>query len=71
MAKYLRMKSDGFIYDWNHELAKVAGMELFETDKPVPEKIPDLMDFMSDEHAEKEVRKGRRKAAEVAEPTPE
>lgn len=46
MAKYLRLKSDGFVYDYNPELMATGDMELFESDTPPPERIPDLAAYL-------------------------
>lgn len=46
MAKYLRKKSDGFIYSFNQKLSERPDMEPFEFDGIVPEKIPDLSVFL-------------------------
>ena len=66
--KHLRKKSDGYIYSYSPILAARMDMETFEFDGPVPDRIENLMDFMT---AAKSEPKGRRKKTEAEEPTPE
>lgn len=46
MAKYIRLKRDGFIYDYSQQLEAREDVEVFEFDGPVPQNIPNLVEFL-------------------------
>lgn len=46
MAKYLRKKSDGYIYHFNQKLSERPDMESFDFDGVAPERIPNLSEFL-------------------------
>ena len=46
MAKYIRLKKDGFIYDYSPQLETRADAEVFEFDGVVPQTISNLSEFL-------------------------
>ena len=73
MAKYIRGKSDGFVYDWNPVLAAREGMEAFDSDEsPMPERMPDLTKYLTDrnEAARDEAAPARRRGRPSADEAP-
>jgi hypothetical protein len=70
VAKFLRKKSDGWVYTYNPVLARRNDMQEFEFDGQPPTQIADLTEFLTKEPKEKAVR--RKKAEEkTEEQTPE
>jgi hypothetical protein len=57
VAKFLRKKSDGWVYSYNPILAARNDMQEFEFDGQPPTQIADLMEFLSKEPKEKPVRR--------------
>lgn len=46
MAKYLRLKRDGFVYDYSPQLEAREDVEVFEFDGKVPQNIDNLEAFL-------------------------
>lgn len=44
--RYLRKASTGRVFDWNRYLAAEPDMQEFESSKPPPDVIPDLVAFL-------------------------
>ena len=50
--KYVRIKSDGGrTMGWHREMHITSDLEVFESDVPVPERIPDLVEWMFEQQA--------------------
>jgi hypothetical protein len=64
MPKFIRLKSDGFVVDFNPVLAVHPNAEVFDcaTDTP-PERIENLLDFLSAEQSGEPEAPARRKRA--------
>ena len=45
MTQYLRLKTDGFVYDYNAHLIDSGRFDVVEIEGPPPERIPDLQVF--------------------------
>jgi hypothetical protein len=57
VAKFLRKKSDGWVYPYNPILATRSDMQEFEFDGQPPVQIADLTEFLTKEPKEKPVRR--------------
>lgn len=61
MTKYIRLKRDGFIYDYAPQLEAREDVDVFEFDGKVPQNIPDLAAFLGTKEDAEEVKPSRRK----------
>lgn len=62
--KFLRIKADGYVMNYHPELAANTPSDLFESDEPPPEFIPDLPLYLAskivDADAVARVKKGKK-----------
>ena len=67
--KYVRVKNDGGrTMGWNREMHITGDLEVFESDVPVPERIPDLVNWMFEQQALKTAAALAEKTAAAAKP---